>query len=156
MSSGSIVFRRIDSSSISDIIAIERQAFDIPWSNSMMRDSLEAAHTKVGGLFKNGKLVAFVVYAIILDEAELLSMAVSPDHQHQGLGAMLLESVITHAKRKRVEKLHLELRQSNMPALKLYSKYGFEQVGERKAYYPGSQPGEREDAVLMTLQLAYS
>jgi ribosomal-protein-alanine N-acetyltransferase len=154
MSSGSIVFRRIDSSLINDILAIERKAFDIPWSSSMMRDSLEAAHTKVGGLFKDGKLVAFVVYAIILDEAELLSMAVAPDYQRQGLGAILLENVISHAKRKKVEKLHLELRQSNLSALKLYQKYGFEQVGERKAYYPSLQAGAREDAILMTLQLA--
>jgi len=153
MSSGSIIFRRIDSSLISDILAIERKAFEIPWSSSMMRDSLEAAHTQVGGLFKDGKLIAFVVYAIILDEAELLSMAVEPDCQRQGLGAMLLENVMGHAKRKRVGKLHLELRQSNLPALKLYQKYDFEQVGERKAYYPGIKMGEREDAVLMTLQL---
>ena len=153
MISGSTVFRRMDSNDMAAMMNVERAAFALPWSARMMRDSADAAHTQVWGLFTDDTLVAFMVFAMILDEAELLSMAVHPDYQRQGYGAALLEAVIARLQRKRVEKLHLEVRASNEAALHLYNKYGFERVGLRKAYYPTTVEGQREDAVLMSLVL---
>jgi len=153
MTSGPVSFRRIDISQLVEILALERRAFEQPWSASMMRDSISAAHNQVWGLVKDNQLVAFALLSMVIDEAELLSMAVDPECQRQGLGAQLLEGLMGRAKKAKVDKLHLEVRKSNVAAIKLYEKYSFQRVGERAEYYPGLDGAEREDAILMTLFL---
>lgn len=148
-------FKKLDINDLSTIMSIERDAFILPWSAAMMRDSLLAAHTNVYGLFsEEGDMIGFVVFSIVLDEAELLSMAISPEYQNQGYGRILLEYVIKHVKKKRADSIFLEVRRSNTRALSLYQKEGFHIIGERKQYYPSEQGADkREDAVLLAYQI---
>ena len=67
-------------------------------------------------------------------EGDLLSIAILPEHQGKGYGKILLEETLSHAKTHGLEKLFLEVRQSNAAAKGLYGFYG-EKVGERKNYY---------------------
>jgi len=133
---------------------LKRSAFSMPWSASMMRDSLCAAHTRVWGLIDaQEQLIAFVVFSVALDEAELLTMAVDPQCQRQGFGEKLLECVTKLLQLQRIKQLHLEVRASNQAARKLYEKTGFAAAGVRKNYYPLKADAQREDAILMTRAL---
>ncbi|MBD5786812.1 ribosomal protein S18-alanine N-acetyltransferase [Cellulosimicrobium terreum] len=83
------------------------------------------------------------------DVAQVMTIGVDPNFQHQGVGSTLLEALIGRSRDLRASALLLEVRVDNDPALALYAKYGFEQLGVRKRYY---QP-EDVDAYTMRLEL---
>jgi ribosomal-protein-alanine N-acetyltransferase len=81
-------------------------------------------------------------------EMHLLSIAVHPQHQGQGLAQYMLSHLAGLCGVAEADTLWLEVRQSNERARRLYTRWGFEQVGLRKNYYPASQ-GQREHACVM-------
>ncbi len=93
-------------------------------------------------------VVGFAGFWIMADEAHLISVAVRERYRCQGIGELLLLSVIDMATQMNVGVITLEVRASNVVAQSLYSKYGFTQVGTRPSYYTDN----REEAVLMTAE----
>jgi ribosomal-protein-alanine N-acetyltransferase len=91
-------------------------------------------------------VVGFAGFWIMADEAHLISIAVREKYRCQGIGELLLLSVIDMATQMNIGVITLEVRASNMAAQSLYGKYGFNQVGARPGYYTDN----REEAVLMT------
>ncbi len=83
------------------------------------------------------------------DVVQVMTIGVDGRYQHHGIGSRLLEALIGRARDLRAEAVLLEVRVDNEPALHLYAKYGFEQLGIRKRYY---QP-ENADAYVMRLEL---
>ncbi|MCF6776579.1 ribosomal protein S18-alanine N-acetyltransferase [Thiotrichales bacterium 19X7-9] len=138
---------------LSTMMAIERKTYNPPWSMTMMRDSILAAHTRAWGMFKDEKLIGFGILSIILDEAELLSICVEPKLQGYGYGRELLLFLIKQAKKNKAEKLFLEVRLSNDRAINLYKLNDFEMLNVRKGYYPSADGKSREDAVVFALNL---
>lgn len=90
----------------------------------------------------------------VLDESELLEIAVQPAMQGRGYGKALLAQAIALARRSGAVRMFLEVRESNARARKMYTSFGFEETGRRKNYYP-TENG-REDAILMTAQFSRS
>ncbi|MFC8734374.1 ribosomal protein S18-alanine N-acetyltransferase [Luteimicrobium sp. NPDC057192] len=84
------------------------------------------------------------------DVTQVMTIGVDPAFQHHGIGSQLLEALIARSRELRAEAVLLEVRVDNEPALNLYAKYGFEQLGIRKRYY---QP-EDVDAYTMRLELS--
>ena len=97
-------------------------------------------------------IVGFAGFWIMAGEAHVTSIAVRKQYRGKGLGELLLANVIDLAAEAKADIVTLEVRLSNTTAQKLYLKYGFKRVGERKKYYVDRGPsGEtREDAVIMT------
>jgi ribosomal-protein-alanine N-acetyltransferase len=91
------------------------------------------------------------VVQIILDEAHLLNITVKPENQGRGLGLTLLEHLMAIAYKADARECFLEVRDSNTAAFKLYERYGFNEIGRRRDYYPAV--GGREDAVVMACTL---
>ena len=90
----------------------------------------------------------------VLDESELLEIAVQPAMQGRGYGKALLAQAIALARRNGAVRMFLEVRESNARARKMYTSFGFEETGRRKNYYP-TENG-REDAILMMAQFSRS
>ncbi|WP_235512481.1 GNAT family N-acetyltransferase [Sphingomonas sp. Leaf17] len=93
----------------------------------------------------------FALVRRILDEAELLLLAVAPPHRGKGIGAALLRAVINDCRMMDTAMLHLEVRSGN-PAVRLYGSHGFVQVGHRRGYYR-SRDGLAFDALTYRLML---
>ena len=148
--------RLLHLSDLPEMMKIERSSFDNPWSAQVMRDSLEAAHTKAIGLEVDTTLIGYIVLSIVLDEAEILSMTIHPDYQGQGYGKVLLTKGIHEVSRLGVKTLYLEVRVNNAVAIHLYEKLGFVRIGIRPRYYKNIQTGQQEDALLMSLSIAES
>ena len=87
----------------------------------------------------------FVLSRHVLDEEELLLIAVIPGARRRGVGAALIEHLFAAARRRDVTRIFLEMRRGN-PAIELYRKFGFEPIGERRNYYRMAN-GERIDAI---------
>ncbi|KQR84195.1 GNAT family N-acetyltransferase [Sphingomonas sp. Leaf343] len=86
----------------------------------------------------------FAMVRAVADEAELLLLAVAPNHRHRGVGGALLRSTIADAQSRGVVTMHLEVRANN-DAVRLYTANGFAKVGERRGYYRGTD-GRHHDA----------
>ncbi|MGB0466122.1 MAG: ribosomal protein S18-alanine N-acetyltransferase [Pontibacterium sp.] len=129
--------------------ALEQQAFSDPWSEAQLSALLGRARHLSFGCFNDKQLVAFAVFSFVLDEAELLQIAVAPDWRGQGLAERLFTQVAGQLKPEGIQRVLLEVRLSNQPAISLYRRIGFIEDGYRKAYYETADG--REDALLMSL-----
>lgn len=93
-------------------------------------------------------MAGFVLLRIAAGEAEILTIAVSPDWQGYGIGRRLMDHVLAHAHRERFESIFLEVEESNQAAVALYKKLGFFEVGNRPGYYSDPVKG-RSRAIVM-------
>ena len=144
------VFRAMTVADIDAVHAIERQAYPFPWTPGNFRDSLDAGYV-CRVLAQGARLIGYSVLQAILDEGHVLNCCVDPACQRQGHGRALMLELIETARAHRMNCLFLEVRPSNLPALRLYEGLGFEAVGLRRQYYPAHDG--REDALVMRLIL---
>ena len=91
-----------------------------------------------------GEMVGYGGISLVADEAEIITVAVAPAFRRQGIARCLMESMLRLAEDARAS-VYLEVRESNIPARKLYAALGFSEIGVRKNYYTSP----RENAVLM-------
>ena len=112
-----------------------------------LSDSIRAGYLcKVAEL--EGEMVGYGVLMPSLDEAHLLTIGIAASQQRRGLGTALLGMLLELARAAGVRRVLLEVRPSNTPALALYRKNGFSQIGLRRGYYPADN-NLREDAIVM-------
>ena len=129
---------------IGQVAELERRAFSQPWSEEGIRHYLTSGLT-LFVVAKNGPQVAgYAAVMCILDEGNLVSIVVEESCRQMGIAGELLDILYEELKKEQVTSLHLEVRKSNEPAIRLYERDGFELVGERKGFY--DRP--KEDALL--------
>ena len=98
-------------------------------------------------IYRPRELVGYLLAMMIVDEAEILSIAVSSDHQKCGRGSELLQYFLTYIATQGIKAALLEVAADNVPALSLYNRLGFTEFGRRTAYYKRSDG--RCDAIMM-------
>ena len=130
---------------------IEQRAHAFPWSEKTFASNQGERYLNFQ-LTQNGKMAAFAITQVVLDEATLFNIAVDPAFQRRGYGRQLLQHLIAELEKRDVMTLWLEVRASNTRALALYRRHGYVEVGVRKRYYALAD-GAREDAILMSLNL---
>ncbi len=129
--------------------ALEKLCFHQPWSASSL-ELLTKDGIGVGYLCaQDADVIAYGGMLIAVDEGQITNIAVHPDKRGQGLGLAIVQALIKHAKAERLANITLEVRVSNTPAISLYRKVGFVEVGRRKGFY--TKP--TEDALIMELKL---
>lgn len=129
---------------------IEQRSHAFPWSEKTFASNQGERYFNLR-LDVDGEMAAFAVTQVVLDEATLFNIAVSPDYQRRGLGRTLLEHLISELEKRAVTTLWLEVRASNQAAIALYECLGFNEVTIRRNYYPAKDG--REDAIVMALPL---
>jgi ribosomal-protein-alanine N-acetyltransferase len=133
------------------VLAVEQAACRHPWSRRHFADTLAAGH-QAQCLMAGDELLGYFVAMPGLREAHLLDLVVAPAFQRQGWARVMLDALALWARGQGAERLWLEVRASNERAQKIYLQRGFARVGMRKDYYRLDH-GQREDAVVMNLQL---
>lgn len=139
------MIRLMQAHDVSTVFNIEKKVQIKPWSKNQFLDAVEQYVSTV--IEKDGQVVGFCLLQPVLDEANLLLMAVDPQYQGQGLGYKLLNESLNLLKNNPVQ-IFLEVRQSNTAAINLYEKSDFHQIDLRKNYYPNLD-GTKEHAVIM-------
>lgn len=137
---------------IDEVLALENSVYPHPWSRGNFIDSLASGYNSWTLHDDAGALVGYFLLMAVVDEAHLLNVAVAKPRQREGLGRYLLDKVVSCARGLSLESILLEVRPSNLRALKVYEQYGFAEIGRRKAYYPAHN-GQREDAIVMRFTL---
>ena len=134
-----------------EVHRIERASFSMPWPDEAYRSELSAnrlASYLVVRAERTDGLIAYGGIWLMVDEAHITTFAVDPAWRRQGVGETLLIALLDLAVARRAREATLEVRLSNVPARRLYEKYGFRPVGLRPRYY--SDNGE--DALIMTTE----
>lgn len=132
------------------VVAIERRAYDHPWTRGNFADSLRSGyHAQL--LCADDQVLGYFVAMKGVDEVHLLNITVAPEWQGQGWGRVMLDALALWSRAQGAQWLWLEVRQSNERAQQVYLRYGYRRVGERKNYYPAQ--GGREDAIVMSCKL---
>lgn len=139
------MIRSMHPSDLAAVTAIEQLVQTHPWKKQQFKESIDSYHSTV--IEQQGQVVGFCILQPVLDEANLLLMAVHPSQQGKGLGYQLLEASIAQLKNDPLQ-IFLEVRESNQAAIALYEKSGFHQIDLRKNYYPAAN-GTREHAIIM-------
>ena len=132
-----------------EVMAIERDSFPLPWSESSflyeLRKNKDVATLKVARL--ESILVGYVCYWLLFKEVHIMNLAVRQDFRKQGIGESLIRAALKEARDKGGESATLEVRASNIPAIRLYEKLGFGVAAIRRDYYDTP----KENALVMWL-----
>lgn len=139
------VIRLMQENDLDRVTAIEHLVQTHPWSKQQFQESLASYQCNV--YEEADQVVGFCILQPVLDEANLLLMAIHPSQQGKGLGYELLDYSIKQLKNDPIQ-IFLEVRESNAAAIRLYEKADFHQIDLRKNYYPNPD-GSREHAVIM-------
>ncbi len=149
--SDTVTSRDMLESDLIDVVQIESHATAFPWSLKNFQDCLKAGHQAWVYCNPAQEIVGFTIVQKVLDEIHLLNICVRQQDQGQGVGKMLLDTIISYAKQRSSVLIVLEVRRSNNRAQALYIQAGFNEMSVRKDYYPAKQG--REDAILMGMDL---
>ncbi len=132
---------------VDQVAEIERECFSTPWSRQMLQDELEnLSASYICAQMEDGTVLGYAGLTVVLDEGYINNIAVRKEYRRMGVAAALLDVFLRFGKANELAFLTLEVRKSNVPAIAMYLKHGFEDVGSRKNYYDDP----KEDAILMT------
>jgi len=139
----------MDKADLPQILAIERESFPSPWTAGMLTRELESSHSVclTARLNIKGKSVvgAYIIFWLVADEVHLHNLAVKKEFRRQGIAFELMEVMKEIAGKNEITAQTLEVRESNIEAIKLYQKCGFVVEGGRPLYYAENH----EDALIM-------
>lgn len=133
------------------ILELEQQCFSSPWSRQIFESELKndgPPGLHIVGVYQD-EIICYSNTWFVIDEAHISNVAVAPKYQGQKVGETMLRYIIRTAMARRMVCVHLEVRITNVAAIRLYDKLGFEVIGVRKRYYEDNH----EDALLMQLDL---
>lgn len=140
---------KMNESHVAQIAALERECFSDPWSEASIASELHSEWSLWLVDEEDGQVVAYVGSQSAPPDADVMNVAVAPSHRRQGRGEALMLALMDALRALNRESLSLEVRQSNAPALALYRRLGFVQVGKRPKYYHNPV----EDALILRKEL---
>lgn len=132
---------------IEDILRIESISFTNPWTKEMYLSELEHRDVSFFYVARDalGEAIGFCSCWCVLDEVHINNLAVLPEHRRSGVASALLERVLRDGAARGASRATLEVRRSNVAALKLYERFGFAVSGVRRGYYTNPD----EDALIL-------
>ena len=145
-----MMIRTMESKDVQAIAELEKVCFSDPWSENSIASELNSRLSYWLVAEVGGNVVGYIGSQSVLDAADMMNLAVAPEFRRQGIGESLVNALVAYLQQKGIIALLLEVRASNDPAIALYERLGFEQVGRRPNYY--HHP--KEDALIMRKELA--
>ena len=127
------------------IALLEQQNFSAPWTKDMLRRAFASRDKIFIAALYRGELTGYIGAQLIVDELDIFNVAVDDTFRRRGIGELLVRALKSAAAELNAYRITLEVRAGNTPAISLYEKQDFVQVGRRKNYYQNP----REDAILM-------
>lgn len=141
-----MTFTSMTAEDIEAVVLLEQGAFADPWNARDFASELKNPRSNVQLLRdSSGALLGHVVFWVVLDQAEVLDIAVSIEYRRQGYGRLLMDHVVAMSQQQGCNLISLEVRSSNEAAMALYEGMGFKPVAVRPKYYAH----DNEDAIVM-------
>lgn len=130
---------------VSDICEIEDMCFGSKWNEKLIAQEISNKNSCSFVCKKDGVVIGYVFFRFVFDEGEVLRICTRTEFRKMQIASRLMDMILNFAEEKKINKIFLEVRRSNISAISLYKKFGFINYAERKRYYPDNG----EDAILM-------
>lgn len=140
---------RLSAVSSGDLALLDRECNRPPWTAKLFEQEFRHDYSRILGARLGGRLVAFLVYHLLFDEAHIVNFGVSRENRGRGIGRGLLTTALDEMRDSGCRCVTLEARKSNEAAIGLYSSLGFEEIALRREYYSD----DREDGIMLKLDL---
>lgn len=134
------------------IYEVEKDSFPIPWPISSFEEELKNILATYLVAKINNKIIGYIGMWFVMDECHITNIAVLGEYRKQGIASKLINKMLELCKEHQTTYIMLEVRATNIPAQKLYSKFGFAEEVIRKDYYKNPD-NTREDAIVMSKDL---
>ena len=144
-----ITIQEMQLDDLEQVVEIEQQNFSVPWTENGFFSFLLRSDTLFLVAKEEDRILGYMGIMMVLDEGEITNVSVAQTARRRGVGRLLVQTMLDKMRRVGLNMIHLEVRKSNTPAIRLYEQFAFVQDGERKNYY--EEP--TEDAVLMSCRL---
>lgn len=141
-----MTFREMLVEDLEQVVDIEQNLFSVPWTKEGFLTYLMKKDTMFFVVEEKERILGYCSMMTVLDEGDILNVAVRSDRQKEGIGQFLVDSMLHMAEMQGIRLVHLEVRQGNGTARRLYQRLGFKEDGLRRDYYENPV----ENAVLMT------
>lgn len=141
--------RKMREEDIVEVAKLEKDIFPDPWSERAIRETLGQTQTMLLSALDDGRLIGYLILYYVLEDGEIARIAVDPEWRRKGVASRLLKELALICADNGVNKLLLDVRESNDSARAFYERQGFVQDGIRKNYYANPT----EHAILMSLEL---
>jgi ribosomal-protein-alanine N-acetyltransferase len=138
---------------VSAVVAVERASYQFPWTEGIFRDCLRVGYV-CRVIDVGGDIAGYAIMSLGAGEAHILNICVREDFRSRGVGRGALNYLIERARTAGMQDAYLEVRPSNVSAIRLYVAMGFEKIGIRRGYYQAVNG--REDAVVLRRRLTDS
>jgi ribosomal-protein-alanine N-acetyltransferase len=143
-------YRLMTACDLSAVMKIELSSYEFPWTEGIFYDCMRFGYSS-WVIEIDRDIVGYAVMSLAVQECHILNICVDPKLQGQGIGRRLLVELLSIAKSREAATVFLEVRPSNVQALSLYFSEGFNEIGNRRDYYPAKIG--REDAVILAKEL---
>lgn len=120
---------------LEQVSKIEKEIFSVPWSKKAFLDSLKSENTLYIVAEKDNSVAGYCGMYLSFGEGNITNVAVAPLYRRKKIAARMLDYILHLAKEKKITDVILEVRETNVPAIRLYEKIGFEEAGIRKNFY---------------------
>ena len=137
--------RKMTAREVPQVAELEKLCFAMPWSEKSVAGELDNPLALWLVAMEGDRLAGYVGSQTVMDETDMMNLAVAPQFRRQGVGEALVNALTASLKELGSRCLTLEVRDSNEAARALYGKLGFAEVGRRRGYYRDP----REDALIM-------
>lgn len=142
-----MVIRPMEEKDIPFVHEIECSIFSMPWSKEAFGKSIQDLHNIYLVVEQDGEIIAYCGLWGVVGEGQINNVAVESSYRNRGIGRKMLQSLIDIGRNKGLESFTLEVRVSNLSAIALYHRLGFQDAGIRKSFYEAPT----EDALIMWL-----
>jgi len=140
-----MIFTEMKAEHVPQVAALEKLCFADPWSEMSIASELQSIWSYWVVAVNDDQVVGYIGSQSSIDETDIMNVAVHPDWRRRSIAEKLIDALIEELKKRGSHALLLEVRASNAPAIALYEKLGFQQVGRRKNYYRNP----KEDALIL-------
>ena len=134
---------------VAQVAELEKLCFSAPWSEKSVASELENELSLWIVALEGDQVLGYVGSQTVMGETDMMNIAVHPDYRRRRIAEALVNELMSALKARESHCLTLEVRASNAPAIALYEKLGFQQIGLRKNYYRNP----REDALILQKKL---
>lgn len=134
---------------LNDVYEIDKASFPIPWLKTSFEEELKNMLATYYVAKIESNVVGYIGAWMVIDECHITNIAISPNHRRKGIASKLVTTLLNNCNGHGISYVLLEVRTTNIPAQKLYEKFGFHVDGTRKGYYKNPD-GTYDDAILMT------
>ena len=144
-------FRPMTLDDVDLVMQVEKEVYPYPWTDRIFRDCIRVGYHCWMALIDE-QVVGHAVISITPGESHMLNLSIAKQSQNRGYGKQFIEFLIGIAQDNHAETMLLEVRPSNIAAISCYNAAGFNEIGNRKDYYPADDG--REDALLFARYIA--